>query len=444
MKRRKTARWLMPLGVALFISAACSTSAASDAEPTVGATPTAAAAPTPAKTSTPIPTAETPTSLPTETPVPTSPPTVTSVPAAPTATPVDEARAEAGLFFNTFGFTTDFSIHSVPFQEVSWGGQPKDGIPAVDRPKYQSVADADQWLEDSEPVLRLDIEGDVRAYPIQILIWHEIVNDVVGGIPVSVSYCPLCSTAIVFDTTLADGRVLDFGTTGNLRNSDLVMYDRQTESWWQQITGEAIIGELTGTKLDFIPSPLVSWKDFKEADPSGQVLSRDTGFNRAYGWQPYVLYDSSDPFLFDGEVDERLRATERVATVSLDEIDVAFPFSVLENEPVVHFDLDGQDIVVFFKKGTASALDANTIAGGRDVGSTAVYEAAADGQALTFRAEGDVFIDNETGSTWTLLGESIGGPLNGETLKPVVHHNHLWFAWAVFKPDTILYRGAGA
>jgi len=372
--------------------------------------------------------------------LPANTPTVTP----PPPTPITGDREEAGLFFRTFGFTTDFNIHSVPFQEVSWGGQPRDGIPAIDEPKYQSVAEGDQWLQDQEAVLLLDIEGDVRAYPIQILIWHELVNDIVGGKPVSVSYCPLCNTAIVFDTTLEDGRVLDFGTTGNLRNSDLVMYDRQTESWWQQITGEAIIGELTGTKLDFIPAPLVSWKDFMEAHPDGQVLSRETGFQRAYGRQPYILYDSSDPFLFSGDVDERLRATERVATVSSGDVDVAFPFSVLEMEPVVHFDLSGQDIVVFFKKGTASALDASTVAGGKDVGSTGVYQAEAGGRALTFRAEGDLFIDNETGSTWTLLGKSIEGPLKGEKLEAVVHHNPLWFAWAVFKPDTILYLGAGA
>jgi hypothetical protein len=346
---------------------------------------------------------------------------------------------EAGI--NASDWRTDFSQRIVPYSEFISGGPPKDGIPSIDNPKFISVVEADQWLADPEPVQMVDIDDGARVYPLQILMWHEIVNDIVGDQPVAVTYCPLCNTGLVFNATLPDGRVLDFGVTGKLRFSDLVMYDRQTESWWQQITGEAIVGEMTGTRLEFIPSPIVSWSEFKVARPDGKVLSRDTGFRRPYGENPYTGYDSGQPWLFSGPEDDRLRATERVATVSIGDVDLAFPFSMLEQDPVVHYQAGNVEIVVFYRKGTASALDSGLIAQGRDVGSTGVFIPKVNGQPLTFEMRDGQFQDRETGSTWNPLGEAVAGPLKGETLEPVVHGNHFWFSWAVFKPDTIVYRG---
>ncbi|MDX1430352.1 MAG: DUF3179 domain-containing (seleno)protein, partial [Rhodothermales bacterium] len=140
---------------------------------------------------------------------------------------------------------TDWDKRSVNLDEIISGGVPKDGIPPIDRPKFVSPSSASSWVGDREPVILLAIEGDARAYPLQIMTYHEIVNDEVGGEPVTVTFCPLCYSAIVFRRTL-DGRVYDFGVSGMLRYSDLIMYDRQTESLWQQILGEAIVGELTG------------------------------------------------------------------------------------------------------------------------------------------------------------------------------------------------------
>ncbi len=159
---------------------------------------------------------------------------------------------------STRGWETDFSRHSVPYSEISSGGVPRDGIPPLDDPKFITPEQADQWLGDAEPVISFEINGEARAYPLQILSWHEVVNDEVGGVPVVATLCPLCNSAIVFDRTL-DGVVHDFGVSGNLRNSDLIMWDRQTESWWQQFTGEAIVGELTGKKLTFLPASIISW-----------------------------------------------------------------------------------------------------------------------------------------------------------------------------------------
>jgi len=185
---------------------------------------------------------------------------------------------------------TEFSQHTVPLEEIVPGGPSKDGIPAIDNPRFVTTAEADRWLEGREPVVVVTEGSEAKAYPLQILIWHEIVNDQAGGRPVAVTYCPLCNTALAFDRRL-DGEILDFGTTGRLRHSDLVMYDRQTESWWQQATGEGIVGRHAGRRLGFLSAPLVSWRQFQTAYPRGRVLSRETGFDRPYGSNPYVRYD---------------------------------------------------------------------------------------------------------------------------------------------------------
>ena len=196
--------------------------------------------------------------------------------------------------------STDFSNASVPLAEIVSGGPPRDGIPPIDDPDFVPVPQA-TGLADTEPVIGVTVNGAAKAYPLRILIWHEIVNDNVGGVPVAVTFCPLCNAAMVFDRR-AGARVLDFGTTGMLRHSDLVMYDRQTETWWQQATGVGIVGGLTGAKLEFVPSQIVGLDQFAEAHPDGVVLSRDTGFSRDYGRNPYVGYDTVDqqPFLFQG------------------------------------------------------------------------------------------------------------------------------------------------
>jgi len=296
------------------------------------------------------------------------------------------------------------------------------------------------FLNDREPVIAFEEGGEARAYPLQILIWHEIVNDVVGGRPVLITFCPLCNTAIAFDRVVS-GKVLDFGVSGLLRNSDLVMFDRETESWWQQVTGEAIVGEMTGTRLELLPSSIVSWADFKAAFPAGQVLSRDTGHSRDYGRNPYAGYDdiNSPPFLFDGKTDPRLAPMERVVTVELGGELVAYPFSRLEKQPVVADSVGGTDIVIFFKKGTASALDLSAIADSRDIGSATVFKAVLNGRELTFHAQGTAFVDNETGSRWDIFGRATSGFLKGQALEPVVSGNHFWFAWAAFKPETRIW-----
>ena len=236
-------------------------------------------------------------------------------------------------------------------------------------------------------------------------------------------------------------QVLSFGTTGNLRHSDLVMWDQQTESWWQQFTGEAIVGELTGTQLTFLAAPLISWADFKGSYPDGEALSRETGFERPYGANPYPGHDSAGrkPSLFDGLSDPRLSAMARVAAVAIGGDAVAYPFDLLAEVGVVNDTVGEQDLVVFWKAGTSSALNAAQFRNSRDVGSSGIFERVVDAQTLTFDPDGEFFRDRETGSKWTLLGEALQGPLAGQRLARLLHHEYFWFAWAPFRPYTRVY-----
>lgn len=338
---------------------------------------------------------------------------------------------------------TDFSRQTVPLSEIVSGGPPKDGIPAIDRPRFETVQSAHRWLDAREPVIVVEHDDSARAYPLQILVWHEIVNDRIGNLPIAVTFCPLCNTALVFDRRHA-GRLLDFGTTGRLRHSDLVMYDRQTESWWQQATGEGLVGALAGDTLRMIPSQTVSWEEFRRQHPAGLVLSRKTGHDRAYGRNPYAGYDAptGSPIadFFRAKIDRRLPAMERVVAVRLKTEAAAYPFSRLREARVVNDIVGGTPIVVLWAPGTASALDRGRVAEGRDVGATGVFDRRVGGRTLTFEWRGGAFRDAETGSIWTLTGRAVAGPLRGSRLQPVAAGDFFWFAWAVFRPDTRVWR----
>ncbi len=343
-------------------------------------------------------------------------------------------------------FTTDFNKHSVPYSEILSGGPPKDGIPPIDAPQFIPVNEANGWLKDREPVVFVQVGNDARAYPIQILIWHEIVNDTVGGEPLIVSFCPLCNTAIAFKRTF-NGQVLDFGTTGRLRYSNLIMYDRQTETWWQQATGDAIAGEQTGAQLEFYPAAMISWADFKNLYPDGSVLSRETGFSRDYGKNPYFGYDdiNQTPFLFNGETPSQLPPMARVLTLENKNETVAYPYDILSRVGVINDTVGGEAIVIFWNKGTTSALDTSKISEGRDVGAAVAYARLLDpstgsGQTLTFKYSDEKIFDEQTNSEWNLFGQAISGELNGKQLTQVVSINHFWFSWAAFRPETRIYQ----
>ena len=279
------------------------------------------------------------------------------------------AQSAPGFWWKIQWPKTDFGKTSVDLGEIHSGGPPKDGIPSIDDPAFKPVDEV--TLPDREPVIGLQIGDDVRAYPLRVLMWHEIVNDVVGGVPVVVTFCPLCNAAMVFDRTVA-GRVLDFGTTGNLRYSDLVMYDRQTESWWQQFLGEAIVGEMTGARLKFLPARIESFARFRARAPQGKVLVPNRPGLRRYGRNPYAGYDGlARPFMYGGDMPVGIAPLERVVTVG----DEAWSLALVRERKMIEKD----DIVIRWEPGQASALDTSVIAEGFDVGNVTVQRKNAGG-----------------------------------------------------------------
>lgn len=393
----------------------------------------------------------------------------------------------------------DTSRATIPVEEVLSGGPPPQGIPALGfsgdhagaananrAPSFVSQEEAASWLAAEEPVIAMTLNGESRAYPLQILTWHEIANDTLGGVPVAVTFCPLCNSALSFDRRiplteeaqrevlelnpnasfteldegfltafqqqrrdpeaagLAAGLEVTFGVSGLLYLSNLLMFDTASSTLWSQLIGEAVVGTLGGTHLLRYPAQIVSFGEFREAFPDALVLSRDTGYNRSYGTNPYVGYDQIDSpaFLFSGPTDGRLPPKERVITFEIAAESVAYPFSVLSQARMVEDSVGGEPVVLFWQEGTRSALDASTIARGADVGAVGVFSRVLNAQELSFSWDGVHFTDQETGSSWNLLGQAVAGELSGQRLTPIVHDNTLWFAWAAFKPETRIYLGS--
>ncbi|MDP3526018.1 MAG: DUF3179 domain-containing protein [Hoeflea sp.] len=290
------------------------------------------------------------------------------------------------------GWKTDFSKSSIDFAEILSGGPPRDGIPPIDDPDFLPAEGVTE-LDAKEPVMSVVIDGQARAYPLRIMTWHEIVNDTLAGRPIAVTYCPLCNAAIVFDRTI-DGSTTTFGTTGNLRNSDLVMYDRETESWWQQFTGEAITGSRTGAKLEVIPSRLEAWESFRMRHPEGEVLVPKNPNLRDYGRNPYAGYDSSSvPFLYDGPMPEGIAPLSYVVVVREADEPLAVSLDRLRRDGAVT--LNG--IRFTWVPGVRSALDTSSIAEGREIGSVAVTRDGKDvAHELTFAFVVSAFLPGTT------------------------------------------------
>lgn len=311
----------------------------------------------------------------------------------PTQQPTQQPNCKEGAeFHRAFWPNTDFSNCTASLLEIRSGGPGKDGIPAIDAPTFIPAGDEDS-LAANEPVISIAINGEARAWPLRILTWHEIVNDNLGGVPIAVTYCPLCNAAVIFERKL-DNQILNFGTTGNLRNSDLVMYDRQTESWWQQYTGEALFGSLAGQHLTMLPARLESWAQFLERHPEGSVLQPPQPIRRAYGNNPYVGYDTSRfPFLFSGQVPDNIAPLARVIVVD----GKAWSLEFIQAQE--RFESD--DFVISWRAGQNSALDTSRLEDGRDVGTITVQK----------RAESGVLID-------------------------AVHHVTFAFVFHAFNPET--------
>lgn len=326
------------------------------------------------------------------------------------------------------------------------GGPPPDGIPAIDNPKFEKAKDVN-WLQPDESVLSFTENGETRAYPIQVMIWHEIANDTVGGTPVAITYCPLCNSAVALDRRV-DDLVLTFGTSGMLHKSDLVMYDRQTESLWPQLSLKAAIGHLAGTKPKVLAISTVPWEEFQREHPDSWVLSRDTGVSRNYGGNPYSGYDANDntdPFLFDGQADGRLPVKAHVIGLFADSDPVAVTVQHLIDEGLVTVTGPDGPVVLWARPDVRTPLDADNVADGRKTGAAVAFQPKTDAgtkvELQVVAGAGDAksdqpFQDRVTGSTFGWDGVAKAGKLKGQRLVQVPSVDTFWFAWAAFSPDT--------
>jgi len=335
---------------------------------------------------------------------------------------------------------TDLSKKSIDLRELRSGCPPKDGIPALFNPRFVSVDQAEAWLVDKEPVLIVRHQGEARAYPLQILIFHELANDQIGDLPILVSYCPLCNSAITFDRRI-DGAVHTFGVSGMLRHSDMVMYDRQTDSLWQQLTGDAIVGKHTGMQLTVVSSQVVPWDSFAKNFPDGKVLSRQTGYAQRYGTTPYGGYEFSDRLMFPVPLKRKVnvRPMERMLTLMLAGKVRAYTFASLRRRKVSEGKIKDRRYVVFYEPTALTTMDTRTIADARAVGSVGVFSTDLDGERLKFEFKNGKVFDKGTKSTWSFLGTAVDGPLKGKQLEPIEHGVYYAFAVLAFYPNAELF-----
>ena len=311
--------------------------------------------------------------------------------------------------------------HIIPLDKIKSGGPPKDGIPSIDKPKFVKSSES-EFISDDDLVIGIDINGEQRAYPLFIMVWHEIVNDEVGGVPVAVTYCPLCFTNQVFDRNV-DGKITEFGTSGKLYNSNLVMYDRNTDSQWSQALGIAITGEMTGQTLKRIPFDVARWSDWKSLYPDTLVLTTDTGFFRTYGIDPYGDYYIDSRVIFPVEnKDDRLFLKEKILGFD-NGVYKAYKLSDVEKNKVINDDVGDKKIVLISLYPEMARA----------------FTRIVDGQILEFEYSNGQIIDIQTKSTWNFDGESIEGQLKGKKLQREVYNPGFWFEWVAFHPETLLY-----
>ena len=317
---------------------------------------------------------------------------------------------------------TDGVKHLIPLSEIRGGGPPKDGIPSIDNPVFAEVSDSD-FVSDSDTVIGLHINGEAKAYPLFILVWHEIVNDRIGGIPVSVTYCPLCYTNQVFERII-DGQEVEFGTSGKLYNSNLLMYDRLTESYWSQALGLAVTGELSGYTLDLVPFDVIAWGDWKILHPDTTVLTTDTGAIRPYDTDPYGNYYTEPRIMFPvSHRDDRLGLKEIIVGFTQDNIYKAYAQNDIESKVLINDSIGDAPILL------VSLFPQNTRS----------FERTLDGNVLDFVFLDDTITDIQTNSQWDYSGLSISGENAGKQLKRIPNEPGFWFEWVAFHPDTLLY-----
>ncbi len=349
-----------------------------------------------------------------------------------------------------FTWKTDTLNHSIDLSEITLV-LPKGTFPKIDYPFFLNKKKGLEAFYAHEPVISVEIDGKAKAYPLNMLTMHEISNDKLGGVPILTTYCPLCNAGIVYDRRIEiDGKkkVLEFEVSGMLRKSDMVMMDTETETLWQQLMGEAIVGEYTGTFLEVIPSLIISVEEFFNKYPKGKILSNDSSNEKLasrYGNNPYVGYDTKsgmpyERYFSQGDVDPRLPAMERVIDIEVEGTFKIYPFSKITEAGAVNDKYKTLHVVFFHSDQTVSVMDAGNIRASKSIGSVTVFNPVVDGQLLTFKKQNGIFTDDRTGSNWDITGRCYEGEMKGTQLMIVPHSNHFAFAWLAFFPDSEIYE----
>ena len=347
-----------------------------------------------------------------------------------------------------FDWKTDISNHSVDLSEIQIV-LPKGSFPTLDFPKFIGKEEGLKTFFSKEPVIVIEINGVAKAYSLNILTMHEISNDVLGGVPILVTYCPLCNSGIVYNRNLKfkdKDYLLEFEASGMLRMSDMVMLDRNTETLWQQLLGEAIVGELNTATLDILPSLIISVEEFFMRYPYGEILSKKTAFSgsQSYGKNPYVNYDAKDGkpidhFFDNSKIDNRLPPMERIVDIENDGKYKVYTFTDIAAAGVINDTFRTSEVVLFHQSGTVSILDKADISSSKDVGTVVVYNRVLDGITLSFKKESGKFRDDQTNSSWDITGYCYEGELKGKQLKIQPHSNHFAFAWLAFYPESEIF-----
>ncbi|MBD80876.1 MAG: hypothetical protein CL840_18310 [Crocinitomicaceae bacterium] len=348
-----------------------------------------------------------------------------------------------------YKWNTDTSKRNIVLSELI-SVLPRHSFPTINYPDFLEKESGLASFYQYEPVIAVSINGESKAYPMNMLTMHEMSNDSLGGIPILPTYCPLCNSSVVYDRRLTyKGKeyVFEFEVSGMLRNSDMVMADKQTETWWQQLTGKGLVGELSGVELKVIPSMVISVREFFERYPDGKILSPKNGTSseEQYGTNPYESYDNqlNKPYsrYYDySKLDKRLPAMERVIDLEGKNGYKIYPYSAIAQKGVINDSYDDKNIVIFYKPGLISILDQKDISKSKAVGSVTMFSSEVDGSVLTFKKEKEVFVDQETGSSWDITGRCISGKLKGKELTPERYSNHFAFAWLTFYPESEIYE----
>ena len=348
-----------------------------------------------------------------------------------------------------FEWKTDITKHSVDLSEIQIV-LPKGSFPTLDFPKFVGKEAGLSMFFAKEPVIAIEIDGKAKAYSLNILTMHEISNDILSGVPILVTYCPLCNSGIVYHRKLkyqGKENIMEFEPSGMLRNSDMVMLDRNTETLWQQLMGVAIVGELDKMELDILPSLIISVEEFFNRYPQGEILSKQTGFaenEKHYGTNPYKNYDNENakPYqrFFDAnKINNRLPPMERIVDIENNGKHKVYTFSDIAKFGVINDTFKKKKVVLFYQSGTVSVLDQANISESKNIGTITVYNRVLDGEKLAFKRIKGVFKDKKTNSSWDITGHCYEGKLKGKQLKIEPHSNHFAFAWLAFYPETEIY-----